>query len=281
LNADAPRVMLRAMPLDHYGVAIGTYVSFTRDPTHDFGHWYHGHVALSAAGVPWTSALDVDAPASVGVSYRIVTDLDAADLGPLATASEGWHDLAPTATSGALDYVRSPRLQDGGVWRTLLVRLRPAAPAGWRPPPPDIGQPGVPPPPVPPDPAPFTPGRADALLRRLMPLRRLFPQPWRYRLWRSFPWVSSNGDNALDALAPFLTGAARIYLFGQRYTDGTDGVHDVHLNQGDPAGSPWYATNGPWQDGCVACQRADGSVTVWQVKFDTQVLTTNADGHPR
>lgn len=273
------RVILRTMALDHYGVAIGTYVSFTRDPTHDFGHWYHGHVGLSAAGVPWTSALDVDAPASVGVSYRIVTGLRPSDLGPLATASEGWHDLAPNATSGAIDYTRPP-LRDGWVWRSLLVALRPSAPAGWRPPPPDIGQPGAAPPRVPPAPAPFRPGRADALLRLLLPLRDLLPPRWRL-VWRSFPWISSDGDNALDALAPLLAGATRIYLFGQEYTDGTNGVHDVHLNQGDPIGSDFSASNGSWQDGCVACQRADGSVTIWQVKFNTQVLTTDANGHPR
>lgn len=38
------------MPLDHYGVAVGTLVSFTRDAQHDFGSWYHGHVTLNAGG---------------------------------------------------------------------------------------------------------------------------------------------------------------------------------------------------------------------------------------
>jgi uncharacterized protein YukJ len=28
------------------------------------------------------------------------------------------------------------------------------------------------------------------------------------------------------------------------------------MNQGDPAGSQWYASNGTWQDGAVACQSA-------------------------
>ena len=30
------------MPLSHYGVAIGTLQSFTRDPQHQYGSWYSG-----------------------------------------------------------------------------------------------------------------------------------------------------------------------------------------------------------------------------------------------
>jgi hypothetical protein len=267
------------MPLSHYGVAIGTLVSFTRDPTHDFGHWYHGHVTLSAAGVTWASALDVDAPAAVGVSYRLVTGRRAADLGPVAGLSEGFHELPHTATSGALDYVRSPMLRDAQplLWLRRRVRRRP--PPDWRPPPPDLGLPDGPPaPPLPP--APFGPDRIDAILEALLRIRRRLGWGILDVLWRWFPWISSNGDNALDALAAPLAAASRVYVFGQRYTDGTNGVHDVHLNQGDPAGSAWYATNGTWQDGAVACQRADGSLTIWQVRFNTQVLSTDDDGHP-
>ena len=35
------------MPLDHgYGVAIGTFASFTREDPSDFGHWYHGKLRI-------------------------------------------------------------------------------------------------------------------------------------------------------------------------------------------------------------------------------------------
>jgi len=260
------------MPLDHYGVAIGTLVSFTRDPHHDFGSWYHGHVTVNAGGVTWQSALDVDAPQSVGVSYRLVTDLTVGDLGPAGTLPAGWHELASTPTSGALDYLRSPALQDRWVvrWvRHLLVRRQARTP--WRPPPPDVGQPQGPDPRAFP-PAPFRPTAVDALLRWLhwLPVLR----------WRSFPWLSSNGDDALDALDPHLRAATRIYLFGERYRDGGNGVHDVHMNQGDPAGSRWWTQNGIWQDGGVACQKPDGSVVIWQVRFNTQRVPTDDQGHP-
>lgn len=257
------------MPLRDYGVAIGTLVSFTRDPHHDFGSWYHGHVTLDVGGMRFESALDVDAPQSVGVSYRLVTALSAADLGPVATLGLGWHDLPPVATSGALDYQRSRPLQDGWIVtqiRRALLRRR-AARAEWSPPPADVGQPGGTPPTGLP-PAPFGPTAVDELIRRL-PSRR-----------RSFPWLRSNGDDALDALDPHLRGATRIYLFGERYRDAGNGVHDVHMNQGDPAGSRWWRSNGIWQDGAVACQKTDGSVVIWQVRFNTQRLPTNDQGHP-
>ena len=125
------------MPLSHYGVAIGTLQSFTRDPQHQYGSWYHGHLSLTTPSGTWQSALDVDAPQAVGVAYRIVSDLTTTDLGPLAAMSPGFHELAHTGASGALDYVRSPSLRDGLVirWarRAALIR-RSRIP--WSPPPP-------------------------------------------------------------------------------------------------------------------------------------------------
>ena len=263
------------MPLDSYGVAIGTLVSFTRDPHHRFGSWYHGHITIDVGGGGrWESALDVDAPSSVGVAYRLVEGLTTADLGPVATLAPGFHTLAPTPASGALDYVRSPPLQDGRLVREARRALlrRQAPPPGWHPPPADVGQPGGADPSAFPA-APFGPTAVDQALRRLLPLRGRLPGR------RSFPWLDSSGDDALDALDPHLRAASRIYVFGERFDRG-DGIHDVHLNQGDPFGSQWWDSNGIWQDGAVACQRSDGHVAVWQVIFKTQRLTTDAHGHP-
>ena len=53
----------------------------------------------------------------------------------------------------------------------------------------------------------------------------------------------------------------------------------MHYNQGDPPG-PHQAENGIWQDGAVLTQAADGKVTVWQVKFNTQSLHTGDNGLP-
>jgi Uncharacterized conserved protein (DUF2278) len=269
------------VPLPHYGVAIGTLQSFTRDPQHHYGSWYHGHITLNTSSGAWASALDVDAPQAVGVAYRLVTDLGISDLGPVAGLGDGFHELQHVAGSGALDYVRSHALRDGLVirWarRSLFAR---STPPGWTPPPADIGLAGGPDPRDFPPP-PFEPDVVDSLLQNLLRFRRLIPiRALPYFRWRSFPWIDSTGDNALDALAPHLNAAQRIYVFGERYTDGTNGVHDVHMNQGDPAGSQWYASNGIWQDGGVACQGPGDHVVIWQLRFNTQSLNTDNQGHP-
>lgn len=213
------------MPLDHgYGVAIGTFASFTREDPNDFGSWYHGKLRIDTPAGQYESALDVDTPSGIGVSYRIVDDLTTQDVPVLAALPAGFTPLVSTRTSGALDYVRSTVLQDGR-------RVR----HGW--------------------------------------LRWLWP--WR---WRAFPWVSSDGDNALDVLEALLPAATRIFILGEPYTSGL-GVHNVHLNQGDPPGSH-QAEDGIWQDGAVLVQRADGSVTAWQVKFKSQSLHTDDNGLP-
>jgi hypothetical protein len=265
------------MPLSNYGVVLGTVQSFTRDPQHDFGHWYHGHLGIEAAGTHYEAALDVDAPASVGVSYRLVTDLHVGDIAQVAALPDGFHPLAHTPGSGALDYVRSPLLANR-LWWTLkkatATTYRLAKP-------PAVGAPV------------YGPDLADdlayglstleqalehALPERVSRQRHRIPWPAHWR-WRVFPWHPSDGDNALDALAPHVAQASRAYLFGQAFTTGL-GVHDVHLNQGDPVGSQWYADNGTWQDGAVMLEKPDGSVVVWQLKFNTQSLDTDDNGHP-
>jgi hypothetical protein len=229
------------MSLDHgYGVAIGTFVSFTREDPSDFGHWYHGKLRIDTSSGQYEAALDVDTPSGVGVSYRVVTDLTPASIPGLVAMPDGFHALASTPLSGALDYLRSPILRDGWV----VQRLR------WR-----FGAP-----------TPF-----DALLARLRGWLGWFR-------WRSFPWVTSDGDNALDVLEPLVQGAARIYIFGEPYTTGL-GVHNVHYNQGDPPGSH-QGEDGIWQDGAVLAQAADGAITAWQVKFNTQSPHTDDNGLP-
>jgi uncharacterized protein YukJ len=58
------------------------------------------------------------------------------------------------------------------------------------------------------------------------------------------------------------------------------GMHDVHMNQGDPVGSPFHALDGIWQDGCVIVDGRDGSLTGYFGKFATQSLNTDSSGSP-
>jgi hypothetical protein len=245
------------MPLDHgYGVAIGTLASFTREDPSEFGHWYHGMLRINTPAGEYEAALDVDTPSGIGVSYRVVTDLTTASIPGIVSLANGFHTLASNPSSGALDYVRSPLLRDG--WVVLRVRR-------W------IGSLSLR---VPSRAAqPWGPTPLDSMLGRF---RRWLD--WLPLRWRSFPWVQSDGDNALDVLEPLVQQSVRIYVFGEPFTTGL-GVHNVHYNQGDPPG-PHQAENGIWQDGAVLTQSADGKIVVWQVKFNTQSLHTNDNGLP-
>jgi hypothetical protein len=259
------------MPLTYYGVAIGTLIGFSRDPKDQYGRWYHGHVDIATPSGTWTSALDVDTPYGLGVRYRTSSESSTAGLGVVGTLPSGFHLLAADSASGAIDYLRSPFLQNVIIVFRRLALL--GLPRRIQPLPPPLA-PGLPP--IPQTKPPIPDSLVEAMLRFLQ--RVSFSNGPHIRL-AVRPWLLSNGDNALTALEAELTGQRKVYLFGEPYTSG-QGVHDSHQNQGDPAGSQWWSTDGIWQDGAVAVERPDGSLFFWQVKFDSQASSTDNNGHP-
>ena len=73
--------------------------------------------------------------------------------------------------------------------------------------------------------------------------------------------------------------AGTVYAFGSRYTTG-NGIHDIHMNQGNPAGS-FEKDNGIWQDGLLVFAMP-GSAT-WAaifIAFQTESWTTDENGNP-
>jgi uncharacterized protein YukJ len=108
-------------------------------------------------------------------------------------------------------------------------------------------------------------------------------------------WVLSDGEVAVQALQQSLSSAPmRLYVFGETFTDETavtqdgvqskDGMHNVHMNQGDPAGSSdgidHQADDGIWQDGATVFENADGTLTAFCSKFVPQTFATNDQGLP-
>lgn len=94
-------------------------------------------------------------------------------------------------------------------------------------------------------------------------------------------WTLQNGTNLIDELNALLGGVSRLYIFGATYSTGI-GVHDVHMNQGDPNGSSFQHLDGIWQDGGVLFQYGgmQPRLEILQIKFETQSLWTDDNGLP-
>ena len=95
-------------------------------------------------------------------------------------------------------------------------------------------------------------------------------------------WILQTGDNLINMLNYLLTGVQRIHVFGAAYSTGL-GVHDVHMNQGDPPDSSFAALDAIWQDGCILFEYGapQPRITALQIKFETQSLYTDDQGRPR
>lgn len=95
-------------------------------------------------------------------------------------------------------------------------------------------------------------------------------------------WWKENGTDVIQLMEYYLTHPHRIYIFGEPYNDGSLGMHNIHMNQGDPIGSSFSAENAIWQDGGILIEYHDPQprVSVFMTKFETQSLHTDDLGHP-
>ena len=109
------------------------------------------------------------------------------------------------------------------------------------------------------------------------------PPEWLQRIIDLFvrrtPWTSGSYLDATVALESILVPGAKTFVWGEPFTNGL-GMHNIHQNQGDPAGSQWWPQNGIWQDGGTMTLRPDGQLQAFISKFSTQAAKTDAAGHP-
>jgi hypothetical protein len=210
--------------LPDYGVLIGTY---DHAGTH-LGQWLHEVLYVRAGAQLYECAVDVNEPNGI-FQYMLLGSLDAGLFTTVSALPDGYHPLARTASSGAIDYIRSPLVTQSEGCLALIVGLFNSV---------------------------F--GTKDAV------------------------WHDVTGNEAGNALVGIVTGSARLYVFGAPYEhpDPTPGMHDVHMNQGDPVNSQFHALDGIWQDGCVIVQASDGKLSGYFGKFATQSLTTDSNGFP-
>ena len=108
-------------------------------------------------------------------------------------------------------------------------------------------------------------------------------------------WIVSDGTTAVQMLQNQLSGKPqKMFVFGEPFTDESpvteygvvsqNGMHNVHMNQGDPPWSPdsrdHQRDDGIWQDGATIFQNEDGSLTAFCCKFVAQTFNTNDQGLP-
>jgi uncharacterized protein YukJ len=74
-----------------------------------------------------------------------------------------------------------------------------------------------------------------------------------------------------------------IYAFGSAYADSgkVDGIHDIHMNQGNPAAGGHSGDNGIWQDGALFIHLpSKGTWTAVFIAFQTESWDTDSSGNP-
>ncbi|WP_233834652.1 DUF2278 family protein [Paraburkholderia sp. ZP32-5] len=95
---------------------------------------------------------------------------------------------------------------------------------------------------------------------------------------QSLPFDNGSGQlRNRDYWTPTTAGII-VYGFGFLFLPKKDGLHETHMNQGNPPGKH-YKENGAFQDGAVIVQRPDGFAAMFTA-FQTQQLPTNAKGNP-
>jgi uncharacterized protein YukJ len=80
-------------------------------------------------------------------------------------------------------------------------------------------------------------------------------------------------------LRPPKQNGLKVLVLGEPFTSGL-GVHNIHLNQGDPSGTSWWHENGTWQAGCTILQQSETGWTAFLNKFSSQSYLTDDPGHP-
>jgi uncharacterized protein YukJ len=76
------------------------------------------------------------------------------------------------------------------------------------------------------------------------------------------------------------------YVFGRFYTDGSNGIHDVHLNQGSTGGfvhregDDSNDHNDVWQDGALMVDLGEPEWAAYFSAFNQQLVPTDDLGNP-
>jgi uncharacterized protein YukJ len=92
------------------------------------------------------------------------------------------------------------------------------------------------------------------------------------------PYDSGRGEPQDRDFYPPSNGHVIVYGFGFLFVPEQDGLHETHMNQGNPKGRHWKE-NGAFQDGAVIVERVGGFQALFTA-FQTQCVPTDARGFP-
>jgi hypothetical protein len=234
------------MPLDDgYGVVIGTIADHYIEPPDEEGRWPHYKIFVDTPAGEYECVINLKSRSEIKVEYRDFRNLGRSFFQDILDLSDGYHALSSNSSSGALDVIRHPGLMDPFClhWYSCWFPFR------------KINYPEL-----------YYPKWSKLLIRK-----RCHCTQW---------WMES-GTNLIELIEYYLMRVHRIYVFGEPYNSGL-GMHNVHMNQGDPIDSPFSAENGIWQDGGLILEYTDPQprLSVFVTKFQTQSLRTDEDGRP-
>ncbi|KAH7131751.1 hypothetical protein B0J13DRAFT_626804 [Dactylonectria estremocensis] len=73
------------------------------------------------------------------------------------------------------------------------------------------------------------------------------------------PGPNNDITDDLDAFFKVDLEHSDVFIWGEYYADNGEGVHQLHMNQGNYSRNPgWYRENGPGQDGGIVMRLPDG-----------------------
>ena len=97
--------------IDGYGVLVGTLHNYFCDDGRDDDQYYHCNIRVETPDGIFRCAVDLDTKKEKdGIHWRTL-NLGDTDMYGLVERNAGWHYLKREPESGALDYLRSPELQ--------------------------------------------------------------------------------------------------------------------------------------------------------------------------
>jgi uncharacterized protein YukJ len=225
---------------------IKNYSVLVGDPTSGkvvSGASAHYQITMQAKGGPFTVAVNIQSVDGSEVLYDIVENFTPPDEAGLLALPAGMTSLKSEPGGLALDFVRST--VDG---RPMITREQMTL-------------------------LPGTNGKTNAKAKGGSEEERMMQRARTKAL-----------ENAVVTLLNMTIADkdGTMYAFGSAYADSgrVDGIHDIHMNQGNPAKNHG-GDNGVWQDGALLIHLpSKGSWTAVFIAFQTESWDTNSSGNP-